>query len=134
MPILARTINNLNQAIQHLKLDIIPHIWLELIEEGWTIDKTVGHSFTVYSHPWSWFDNGKFYGCVCHADPAHPDATAQIDILVDDQGGGGSYCSHCDTHLEDFDRTTRPDSCPCCHRRFVLGGQIHGLNFGGSDF
>lgn len=129
MSVKTSELKKLVSAALALKLEEIPSLWLELLEEGWGIRPTVGGLVYSQEHPFTWFDNGIPFGCVCHADPSQPDLTATIQTHVFDQGGS-SNCSHCQAEVS----LNKPHNrCPGCHRRFVPGGNIR-IQQGGSDF
>jgi hypothetical protein len=68
------------------------------------------------------------------------EVTAFLETVLDDQGGGFSQCSSCETKLdiripevsELFIKTGRCPN-PDCHKK-LLPGKVYGLNFGGTDF
>ena len=123
-------LQNAVQAARELKLHQMPSSWLELLDKGWTIWCTGDDIPDSHRHHWSWYKPSDLrFGCVCHSDPSQPDLVSTFESYVQDDGGGGSYCSHCKVTINPLER---PRICPGCHRRLLKGGIT--VIPGGSDF
>jgi ribosomal protein S27AE len=66
--------------------------------------------------------------------------TAKVDVLGDDQGGGGSFCGNCGANVTmlisyNYDWLRNKNlKCPKCGATLVGYGNITPYPFGGSDY